>query len=225
MQPAHATAAAALAAALAESRPDARAAHLAPFAERADELRAALCTAFTGPQAEPRRRAVQLSAEILPADAVLREALLAALADAVWGVREAAAIALARFVDDATHARLVELTLHDSSPLVRRAAALGLGERIEPARDYGAAVGHRFERQRMRAADALGFAADAVALLTKMVTDTHPKVRAAALRALARLDPAAVRPLLPLVVRKCDEAEPRVAGAARALRARLEGAL
>lgn len=223
MTPAHD----ALAAALAEPRPAARAARLAPFAERADELRAAFRTAFVDPQAEPRRRAVQLSAEVRPADGGLREALVAVLADAVWGVREAAVIALARFTDESVHVRLVERTLHDSSPLVRRAAASGIGERIEPARDYGAAVRHRFERRRIRAADALGFAArtaDAVALLTSTVTDPHPKVRAAALRALGRLDTAAVRPLLALVVRKCAEAEPRVAEAARVLRARLEAA-
>lgn len=228
MTPAHPTAADALAAALAEPQPAARGAHLTPFADRADELRAALRTAFADPRAETRRRAVALSAEVRPADAELRDALTAALADAVWSVREAATGAYARFRDGESHARLVALTLSDPSPLVRRAAAAAVGLQIQPTRDYGTAVGHRFERQRIRAADALGFVgsaagtAPAVALLTDMVTDPHPKVRAAALRALARLDIVAVRPLLPLIERKCTEAEPRVAGAARELRARLE---
>lgn len=229
MPPAHPTAADALAAALAEPQPAARAAYLAPFAERADELRAALRAAFADPRAETRRRAVALSAEVRPADAELREPLAAALADAAWGVREAATGAFARFRDSESHTRLIVLTLSDPSPLVRRAAAVAVGLQIQPTRDYAASVAHRFERQRMRAADALGFVASvagtasAVALLTNMVTDPHPKVRAAALRALGRLDVAAVRPLLPLIERKCTEAEPRVADAARALRARLEG--
>lgn len=221
------SAADALAGAIAESRPDWRAARLAEWlsAGRVDELRAALLAAFGDPRAETRRRAILVGSEALPADGPLREPLLAALADAVWGVREAAAVALARFPDDAIRMRLVELTLQDSSPLVRRAAAIGLGARIEPSRDYAAAIGHRFERQRIRACDALGFAtssADAVALLAPVVTDSHPKVRAAALRALARLDLVAVRPLLPQIVRRCAEAEPRVAAAAHELQRRLE---
>lgn len=218
----------AVARAVAEPHPDARARLLAAWlvAGGADELRVALREAFRNPRAETRRRAVLISADVLPGDAGLHDALLAALADAVWGVREAATVALARF-PEATHMRLVEVTLHDSSSLVRRAAAAGIGGQIDPARDYADAIGHRFERQRIRATDALGFAArvaDAVALLTPALTDPHPKVRAAVLRALARFDPTAVRPLLPLVVRKCAEAEPRVAAAARALRTRLEGA-
>jgi HEAT repeat protein len=223
----HPTAASAVAAALAEPHPDARAAHVAGWLgfPRRDELHAALRVALAAPQAETRRRAVLIAAAALPGTA-FRDELLAALADSAWGVREAAAVALAHIPDAAVCRRLVTLTLHDPGPLVRRAAAAALGPRIDPARDYAGAAAHRFERQRIRAADALGFAphADAVALLTGMVTDPHPKVRAAALRALTRHDPAAVRPLLPLVVRKCAEAEPRVAAAARALRERLEDA-
>lgn len=223
------SAADALVAAVAEPRADERSARLAPWlaAERTDELRAALIAAFSDARAEARRRTLLISSEVLPADPVLRDPLLATLADAVWGVREAACLALARFPDGAVHARLVALTLSDPSPLVRRAAAIGAGARIEPSRDYAGAIGHRFERQRIRACDALGFAtrsADAVAVLAPVVTDSHPKARAAALRALARLDPAAVRPLLPQIVRRCAEAEPRVAAAARELRQRLEGA-
>lgn len=227
MRPDSETAADALANAVAEPRPDARAGRLAPWrsAERAAELRRALLAAFADPRAETRRRAILVGAEVFPADAALRDALLAALADAVWGVREAAAVALAP--DDAVHARLVALTLSDASPLVRRAAAAGIGGRIDPRGDYAGAIGHRFERQRIRACDALGFAArtaDAVELLAPVVADSHPKVRGAALRALARLDPATVLPLLPLIERKCNEAEPRVAAAARELRERLAGA-
>ncbi len=227
------TAATAVAAALADPRPDARAARVAAFvnADHIDELRAALRVALADPRAEVRRRALLVCADVLPGDEELRAPLLTALADPIWSVREAAVIASGKLTDaDGTvHARRVELTLRDPAPLVRRAAATTAGARIDPARDYSVAISHRFERQRVRAADALGFtsperASEAVALLATTASDPHPKVRAAALRALAQLDPTAVRPLLPLAVRKCAEAEPRVAAAARALRERLDGA-
>ena len=148
-------------------------------------------------------------------------AVLAALRDPVWCVREAAATAAGALPDPdgAVLAALVACSLHDPSPHVRLAAAAAAGPRIDPAPDYGDAIGHRFERQRIRAALALGHvtperAAEAVALLAPAVADSHARVRLAALRALARLDPDAVLPVVGLVVRKCAEAEPDIADAA-----------
>lgn len=183
-----------------------------------EELRAALAD----PRTDVRRR-VALACADAPAEAA-REPLLAALADPAWSVREAAATALGRFSDPdgSVHTVLVGLVLHDPAPLVRRAAALAAGPRIDPQQDFAAAIGHRFERQRARAAFALGFAsveraAGAVELLATAAADPHPKVRTAALRSLARFDPSATLRLLPLVARRCAEAEPDVATAAREL--------
>jgi hypothetical protein len=223
------TAAAAVAAAIAEPRPDARADRVAAWTatDRIGELHAALRSALADPRADARRRVLLLCSALPGADA-LRAELLAALADPVWGVREAAVVACGSLPDPEGdgHARLVGLTLHDPCPLVRRAAAAAAGPRIDPEGDYGPPIRHRFERQRIRAADALGFvvgarAAGAVELLAGAAADPHPKVRAAALRALAQLDPGAVLVLLPAVVRRCAEAEPAVAGAACGLWQRL----
>lgn len=230
MSETHETAAEAVAAAVAEPRAGARAARLAGWiaAGRAAELHGALRDALSDPRAEVRRRAALLCSEALPGDSALREPLLAALADPVWSVREAAVLAVGH-LSDPDHAilgSLVGLTLRDPSPLVRRAAATTAGPRVEPNRDYATAIGHPFERQRIRAASALGFtarerAAEAVALLAGAAADHHPKVRAAALRALALLEPSATLGLLPLAVRRCGEAETAVVAAARELWERL----
>jgi HEAT repeat protein len=224
------TASEAVAVAVAEPRADARAARLAAWiaAGRAAELYSAVSDALSDPRAEVRRRTALLCSEVLPGDHSVRDPLLGALADPVWSVREAVVVALGHFPDpDRTIlGSLVELTLRDSSPLVRRAAAVTAGPRFEPPRDYATAIRHPFERQRVRAASALGFTAherttDAVELLAGAATDPHPKVRAAALRALAHLEPSAALALLPTVVRRCAEAEPGVTEAARALWERL----
>jgi hypothetical protein len=52
-------------------------------------------------------------------------------------------------------------------------------------------------------------------LLAKCVEDSHPKVRLAALRALSRLDPDVLLPVIPLIVRKCAEADAKIEAAAR----------
>lgn len=171
--------------------------------------------ALSDPRADVRRRAVLAATD--PA------AVLAALRDPVWCVREAAVIAAGPLPDPdgAVLAALVACSLQDSSPHARAAAAASAGPRVQPAREYGAAIGHRFERQRARAALALGFVAperapEAVALLAAAANDSHAKVRLAALRTLARLDPRAVVSAAGIVVRKCAEAEPDIADAARA---------
>ncbi len=180
-------------------------------------------------RAEVRRRAVPFAVEAFPAEPAVRAGVLAALADPVWCVREVAAAGVGRFPDDdgSIFAALVALTLRDPSPHVRLAAAASAGPRIDPTRDYGEAITHRFERQRIRAALALGHVApergaEAVQLLARCVADSHPKVRLAGLRALARLEPAAVVPILPLVVQKCGEANAGIADAVRAVCARAE---
>lgn len=169
-------------------------------------------------RAEVRRRAVLRAIESCADES--RAGVLAALTDPVWCVREVAAAGAGRFpdADGTVLATLVALTLRDPSPHVRRAAATAAGPRVRPERDYGEAARHRFERQRVRAADALGYvsaerATEAVELLARCVADAHPKVRLAGLRALARLDPDAVRPLLPLLRRKCGEANANIAAA------------
>jgi hypothetical protein len=185
-----------------------------------------ILAALRDPRAEVRRRALLAA----PADVngALRAALLSALADPVWGVREVAATAVGR-LPDATgdlHRALVRLTLEDPSPLVRFAAAVAVGSRVRPERDYGEAARHRFERQRIRGAAALGHVTgehtgEAVQVLAGLLADSHPKVRCTALEALARLEPAALVPVAPSIVRRCGESEPKVTGAALAAWERL----
>src|SRR5688572_9217427 len=181
------TASEAVAAAVAELRADARASRLAVWiaAGRAAELSGALRDALSDPRAEVRRCTALLCSEVLPGDHSVREPLLRALADPVWSVRESAVLAVGHFPDpDGTIlGLLVELTLRDPSPLVRRVASVTAGPRFEPNRDYATAIRHPFERRRIRAASALGFTApertaDAVELLAGAVADPHPKVRA-----------------------------------------------
>lgn len=190
-----------------------------------DDSPEALLTALADPRAETRRAAVLRAVPALAGRAELCRAVRGALGDLVWCVREAAAGAAGQLADPEVQAQLVGMTLRDASPHVRLAAAVSASPRIEPERDYGAAVRHRFERQRVRAAFALGFAheraREAVELLAPATTDHHPKVRLTALRALARLDPVAVLPVVALVVRKCAEADPDIAFAALAVWTRL----
>ncbi|QJX00414.1 hypothetical protein FTUN_8044 [Frigoriglobus tundricola] len=181
-----------------------------------------LVAALNDPRAEVRRGAVLRVSEAFPNDPTARVAIVAALNDPVWCVRESASISLRHFSDtDGTHFRLlVGLSLSDPSPHVRRAAAATAGPSVRPERDYGNAVRHRFERQRVRAATALGHvsaarATEAVGLLALCASDSHPKVRLAGLRSLSRLEPAAVLSVLPIVLRKCVEANSDIALAAR----------
>jgi hypothetical protein len=147
---------------------------------------------------------------------------VAALADPVWCVREAAAQAVGRLAspEPVLVERLIALTLTDPSPLVRLAAATAAGPGIDPQRHYGTAITHRFERQRARAATALGRVAarragEAAELLARSTRDSNSKVRLASLLALAHLDPTALLALVPLIVRRCAESDHRIARAAR----------
>ncbi|MBP3959877.1 HEAT repeat domain-containing protein [Gemmata sp. G18] len=180
-----------------------------------------LLAELSDPSAEIRRSAILRVPETFASTAV-HAAVLSALSDPVWCVREVAAGVAGRFadVDRSVHTTLVALTLRDASPHVRLAAATAIGPRIRPERDYGPAIRHHFERQRIRAAATLGhvapeFAAEALPLLALSLADAHPKVRLTGLRALLRWEPATALPLLPIIVRKCAEADTDVAGAAR----------
>jgi HEAT repeat protein len=186
-----------------------------------------LAAALVDPRGDVRRRALWLVPGGV-ADPELGVALLGALADPVWCVREAAALAAGRLSDPdgAFLGALVGLALHDPSPFVRVAAAEAVGPRVVPRRDYGAAATHRFERQRVRAAAALGRVrreseGESVELLVSCVGDSHPKVRLEALRSLARLNPDALLPATAVVVRKCAEADAKIAAAARSAWERL----
>lgn len=187
-----------------------------------------LTAAIKAPQADVRRRALWLVTSDVANDPVIRTAVLEALTDPVWCVREAGASAVGRFadLDDTFFAAIVGLTLHDPSPFVRLTAAKVIGPRVVPRREYGTAVTHRFERQRARAAAALScvtgpYASEAAALLLGCVSDSHLKVRLEALRSLAHLPPEVLLPAVPLVVRKCAESNPKIACAAREVWARL----
>ncbi|VTR98814.1 pbs lyase : HEAT repeat protein OS=Nodularia spumigena CCY9414 GN=N9414_06844 PE=4 SV=1: HEAT_2 [Gemmata massiliana] len=181
-----------------------------------------LLTELNDPDADVRRRAVFRVSAALSDNPTVRAAVLGALNDSVWCVREAAASVVAQLpdADGSIYAPLFALTLRDPSPHVRRAAAAAIGPRIRPEHDYGRAVRHVFERQRIRAAAALGHIAsectgEAVPLLALCLADAHPKVRLTGLRALTQWEPGAVLPLLPTIVRKCAEADTNIASAAR----------
>ncbi|MBA4191133.1 MAG: hypothetical protein C0467_24380 [Planctomycetaceae bacterium] len=187
----------------------------------ANELRAALLDAIHDPTTDIRRRALGLIPDLPGGPADYAEAISAGLKDNAWTVRETAAQA-ARHLPDADGTMFRTLLAHsltDSSPHVRRAAAVSAGPLIEPERDYGAAIRHKFERQRMRAALAVAHAreertAEALLLLRIAMADSHAKVRRAALGGLLLLPRAAVRSLLPCVVRRCAEADSAVASTA-----------
>jgi HEAT repeat protein len=185
--------------------------------EAATAVHARLAGGFTSPLTGVRRRAVELSAE-LPDASPFHPAWLQLLDDPEWMVREAVVNALAVQAGRPDIAsRLLAITLADPKPHVREAAAKAVGPHVNPAVDFGPSLRHRFERQRERAAVALGFAVtrweDAVRLLLTAVTDGHRKVRAAVVTALGRLpktDAARVA-----LTAKAAENEPRVRDAAR----------
>lgn len=163
--------------------------------------------------ADVRRRAVLASGNG-------REAILLAMADPAWVVREAAAIAASRLPE--LHANLISLTLNDPIALVRTAAARGASSRIDPERDFATAARHPFERQRMRALIAVGYtpsahASAALRILATGLADSHPKVRRAALLGLAAMPPDVAVELLPEVIRRGFETEPAVRDTALSL--------
>jgi len=172
---------------------------------------------FASPLTSVRRRAVELSAEV-PDASSFHSAWLQLLNDPEWMVREAVVNALATVADQADiKLRLLTITLTDPKPHVREAAAKAIGPHVDPEADYGTSLRHQFERQRERAAVALGFAVtrweEAVRLLLTAVHDGHRKVREAVVTALGRLPKTdAVRAAL---TAKAAENEPRVRDAAR----------
>ena len=180
-------------------------------------VRTRLLRECASPLTSVRRRAVELSAEV-PDASSFQHAWLQLLDDPEWMVREATVNALAPLADQPDiKSRLLAITLTDSKPHVREAAAKAIGPHVDPEADYGVSLRHRFERQRERAAVALGFAVtrweDAVRLLLTAVHDGHRKVRAAVVTALGRLPKTdAVRAALSV---KATENEPRVRDAAR----------
>lgn len=190
----------------------------------AGDLHQAVLSALASPVAETRRRVLGLLPALPDAPARRRTVLQSALSDPSWTVREAAAQAVGRLPDPdgAVFRTLLDLSLNDPRPAVRRAAAESAGPRIEPERDYGAAIRHRFERQRTRAALAVAHAsteraAESLALLRLVIADSHSRVRLAALNGLARLPRPVVRTVLPMVARKCAEGDRAVSKAAREL--------
>lgn len=214
-------------AALAEPLSSAGAAHLSAWLAAggpAKDLRPFLLAAIGHPQSHVRRRALLLAAHLRQEQPIYASTILTALSDPAWVVREAAATAAGLLDDEVYSSRqlLLELTLKDPRPQVRAAAAQAVAEQMEPEHDYGEAIRHPFERQRIRAADALGhtpreLAASAVRLLAIVLAESHVRVRRAALRGLSLLPAEAALPLLPLLVQKCFECDPTIAAGARRL--------
>jgi HEAT repeat protein len=162
------------------------------------------------------------------ADEAAAGPLLAALGD-VREVRAQAArtlAALARKSPD-VEAQLLE-ALDDPAPRRRRGAALALGELGSAAavRKLRDALGRREPRHRRRALLALAcFAGRGESLrpdLERGLTDSHAKVRAAAVEALGTLA-AEVPGLLPLLIRRCHDRDRRVreAGARAVVRCQI----
>jgi HEAT repeat protein len=187
-----------------------------------DDLQPAIIAALAHPVTGTRRRVLHLIPDLSSNNSVYRDAVVAALSDPAWSVREVAAMVAGQFSDpDGELLRtLIAMSLADPKPHVRRAAAKAAGPQIEPERDYGNAIRHQFERQRMRAALAVAHApqertAEVLQLLRVALADSHAKVRRAALQGLLLMPRVVVRSLLPVVARKCAEAESGVAMAAR----------
>jgi hypothetical protein len=134
--------------------------------------------------------AIRLSATLGQADQFL-PTWLVGLEDPEWVVREAAAEVLREIATEPrVLAKLVQVTLNDSKPHVREAAAQSLGQHLQPLALYDAAARHPFERQRLRAATAVSYSANAVEaeeVLLRLAHDSHWRVRLAAVKGLARL--------------------------------------
>ena len=141
------------------------------------------------------------------------------LTDPCWTVREAAAERLQGSPRDTTaFETLFALTLADPVPHVRDASARAIADTATTA-DYREGIHHQFERQRIRAADALGRITEpqSIPALVALVADAHVKVRRAALLALARKPASQLVSLQELIARKLRENEPAVRRAAEAL--------
>jgi HEAT repeat protein len=178
---------------------------------------AELTAALRHPEGVVRRRAGQALGVVGRAECVAP--LLGALRDPAWTVREATAEALGPFAvsDDAARHALVSCSLEDRNPLVRDAAARGigrLGETVVPELAKGLDHPHASVRARAaRALSRLPASATVVGHLRFRLEDGHYKVREAAAVALGGCGEAAVM-VLPRLVRACFENERRVRAAA-----------
>jgi HEAT repeat protein len=162
-----------------------------------------------------RRRAAQALGVLGAAATPAVPALLAALDDTSWTVREAIVQALSGLpADDAVRAALAACTLHDRNPLVREAAArAALRRGADAVGEFGPALRHAHASVRRRAAQALALfplgTAGVIPLLRAALEDSHVKVRLAAVRALGDRDAEAVE-ALPRLVRCAFEGDARV---------------
>jgi hypothetical protein len=172
-----------------------------------------------------QRRAAQVLGALGPRAAESLSALTEALKAPRWTVREAAAQALGRVGAGLVSARLtlVECALHDSTALVRDAAAEALArcpEAVaESIADLRHGLGHVYAWVRCRAIRALGrFGAHAPLFLPPLIealTDSHRKVRQASAEVLGTLGALAL-PAVPALLRRLYDGEMRVSQAAAA---------
>jgi HEAT repeat protein len=161
-----------------------------------DALPALARLANTDPEADVRRAATGALglADVTsdPDRRVARDALLAALRDDAWSVREEAASTLGKLrLDDTGPAAALMAALDDAYWQVRLRAARALGQlRITSAvAPLGVALSHSISNLRKEAAIALGEIGDirALPLLEAAEADTDPEVRKLSRIAIARL--------------------------------------
>lgn len=150
--------------------------------------------------ADVRRAAVGALgfAEGPAAPATVLQALLTALGDPIWQVREEAATTLAKLKPAAAQAALLS-ALQDGYWQVRLRATRALGRLKDPSAVTAISLGplrHEEANLRKEAAVALGEIADAAATeaLLSAQLDTDPEVRKAARMALASIEAAAAQP-------------------------------
>ena len=167
------------------ARPDLRFAAIAAAAASADRAMAPLIEqASRDEDFSIRAAAAEALPRILGADA--RDALCALRTDPSWAVRLAAACALTAIGEGSDFA--VHLEDDDADSVATLVAALGTHDRADQWPRLLAATRHARPGVRAAAAEALGVVGLSAATLhlQRLVTDTNPKVRIAALTALGR---------------------------------------
>lgn len=157
----------------------------------ADALPAIARLATSDPDAEVRRVATgALGLSAADTHAAVLPALLSALRDAHWPIREEAATTLAKLAPPAALAALLDAMADDAWQVRLRAArALGRLRQVQAVPVLVEALAHRMGNLRKEAAIALGEigAAQARPALEAAAGDPDPEVRKTARLALARL--------------------------------------
>jgi HEAT repeat protein len=169
-----------------------------------------LLSGLRDPDPNVRRRVLGVFERVGPLPE-LGDALRPALSDADWTVREAAVGAMAVVGGKRVEPALLEASLFDGDPRVRRAVHRALADVPDlDSAPFRAVEGHYRWKVRLRCAEALGkFLASigppAAELLGRLLDDSSEPVRRAALKSLRRAVDGELIVVLPPLVRRVYE--------------------